>query len=131
MFFFNINKFEELRAEIEAKDKIILTAETFSLTRLDGEEVSVNLHKRDTLLLNFWATWCKPCIEEMLVDDQTSKSKYYISLESLETIKGFMRKHPNINVDTYRLDSIELPFEPKKIPFYPYHLKIYDGKIVK
>jgi thiol-disulfide isomerase/thioredoxin len=25
----------------------------------------INSHKEDTLLINFWATWCRPCVEEM------------------------------------------------------------------
>ena len=31
----------------------------------DGKSMSVSKHKGTVLLLNFWATWCQPCIEEM------------------------------------------------------------------
>jgi thiol-disulfide isomerase/thioredoxin len=38
---------------------------TFSLTRLSGERIRLSHFRNNWLLLNFWATWCMPCREEM------------------------------------------------------------------
>lgn len=40
-------------------------APAFSLKNLDGDSVRLEQLRGDYILLNFWATWCPPCINEM------------------------------------------------------------------
>jgi cytochrome c biogenesis protein CcmG/thiol:disulfide interchange protein DsbE len=40
------------------------TAPHFDVMADDGEQVSVQEFNGKALLLNFWASWCEPCIEE-------------------------------------------------------------------
>ena len=35
------------------------------LSNLDGMESSLDTIDSEYILVNFWATWCKPCVEEM------------------------------------------------------------------
>jgi peroxiredoxin len=37
----------------------------FSLTNAGGKKISLKDFRGKTLFLNFWATWCEPCREEM------------------------------------------------------------------
>jgi thiol-disulfide isomerase/thioredoxin len=37
----------------------------FELATSDGEIVSLSQFRGKTVILNFWATWCEPCKEEM------------------------------------------------------------------
>lgn len=42
-----------------------LRAPNFNLPGLDGRMVSLTDYKGKVVLLNIWATWCPPCVEEM------------------------------------------------------------------
>ncbi|MEE9165983.1 MAG: TlpA disulfide reductase family protein [Candidatus Neomarinimicrobiota bacterium] len=48
-------------------------APDFTLTDLEGDSVSLSDFKGKVVILNFWATWCAPCREEIpgFIDLQT------------------------------------------------------------
>jgi thiol-disulfide isomerase/thioredoxin len=35
------------------------------LTALNGQSIDLSQYKGKTVFINFWATWCKPCVAEM------------------------------------------------------------------
>jgi thiol-disulfide isomerase/thioredoxin len=37
----------------------------FTLERLGGGEVSASDYRGDWVVVNYWATWCAPCVKEM------------------------------------------------------------------
>jgi len=45
--------------------KNVISASDFELPDMDEEKVKLSKYRGKVVLLNFWATWCPPCIREM------------------------------------------------------------------
>ncbi len=50
-------------------------APNFELTTLDGEPFSLSQSRGKAVIVNFWATWCPPCKEEMPLLQQYSAAR--------------------------------------------------------
>ncbi len=109
--------FKELKAKIDT---------TYSLLTIDGKTILIDLKDNKllskelegkTVLLNFWATWCPPCIEEMpmlnKVYEEYKKDFVVIGIlyeknKDKEVLKAFIKKHKmkfpvTISAENFRL----------------------------
>ncbi|MEC0089805.1 redoxin domain-containing protein [Paenibacillus macquariensis] len=52
-------------------------APSFNLLGLDGSVHNLDEYKGKAMVINFWGTWCKPCVKEMpALQAQSEKWKY-------------------------------------------------------
>ena len=74
-------------------------APDFSLTALDGTTVRGSALKGNIVVLNFWATWCQPCLSEIpdLKRVAASSNAKVIGIaldpDGLKTIKPFVESN--------------------------------------
>ena len=77
-------------------------APNFTLPGLDGKMVSLTDYKGKVVLLNIWATWCPPCVEEMpsmeklhqeLKDEEFEILAVSIDESGAEAVLPFIEKH--------------------------------------
>jgi len=54
------------------KQKIAIgaLAPDFEITNTSGQKIILSDYRGKTVLLNFWASWCKPCVREMPLLDE-------------------------------------------------------------
>jgi peroxiredoxin len=58
----------------EAKEKAdVERAPEITMKRLDGKKASLSDYRGKWVFLNFWATWCPPCLQEMPEMEQFHK----------------------------------------------------------
>ena len=83
-----------------------------NLTFLDTKkrQININDYQGNLIILNFWATWCAPCKEEMPSLDQLQKNKNLENLkifpinvgqETVEKVTKFFKDLNIQNLDLY------------------------------
>ncbi|MEZ4796381.1 MAG: TlpA disulfide reductase family protein [Flavobacteriaceae bacterium] len=83
---------------IDKEDREKVSYSNWKLKDLNGNELNFADAKGKVVFLNFWATWCPPCIAEFqsiqdLYDDYKEKVVFLlVSDESPEIIKKFLDK---------------------------------------
>ena len=71
------------------------------LTDAMGNPQALSQWKGKTLVINFWATWCPPCLQEIpgfstLQEQYASKGVQFvgIALDTSDNILGYSKQHP-------------------------------------
>ncbi|MDA8441442.1 MAG: TlpA disulfide reductase family protein [Peptococcaceae bacterium] len=76
-------------------------APDFTLSRVNGQQISLSQYKGKPVIVNFWATWCPPCRMEMPTLEELSKqaaAKGFVLLavdqeEDAATVQNFFAKN--------------------------------------
>lgn len=87
-------------SETESSSSSYDIRKEIQLTDLAGQKIDLTQYQGKTIFLNFWATWCRPCIEEM-PSIATAKKQFsekdivflFASDEEAKRIESFEKKN--------------------------------------
>lgn len=88
-------------ARSERRTDPLQTLPDFRLTDLEGREVASNAWAGKVLVLNFWATWCPPCLSEIPrfveIQERLRESGVQfvgIAVDQIEDVRAFVAEQP-------------------------------------
>ena len=113
IYFIGLSNKKEVPSSNESLTKGIKEGDQLSLNwpvyKLSGEKITLSEEfNGDVLFLNFWATWCGPCVKEMpsiqsLYNQFAGRVAFAcISRENSEVLQSFMKKN-NYTIPIYRV----------------------------
>jgi thiol-disulfide isomerase/thioredoxin len=114
------------------------TQPTLHVSTLDGKTFDLAAQRGKWVIVNYWATWCVPCIKEMpdishFVATHKNVAAIGLAYEDSEPadIKAFLAKHPVVYpIAQVTLDKPLKDFdEPRGLPTT--YLISPDGKVAK
>lgn len=111
-------------------------AYAWAVRRLDGSSVDMHQFRREVLFLNFWSTWCLPCVMELasierlhrLVGPEGVVFMCIASDEDLDKLRQWVVDH-RLTAPVFALSSDDIPlvFDSDLIPAT--YLVAADGRV--
>jgi len=139
MAFVNKAKMLVMQPSVKAADEVVSIADTdyqMTFTDLNGQNFDFSTVKGKVIFLNFWGTWCPPCVAEMpaiqelynLYKDNPNVAFLLVSNEETAVVQKFIHKK-SYTLPVY-INHYKLP-EVFAISAYPTTFLISkSGKIV-
>ncbi len=111
-----------------------------SIKNIDGKETNINELSMDkVVIVNFWATWCEPCLKELdafnknlqLIEQELNSKLISVSIDDSRTVS---RIRPMVHGNSWNfeifLDTNQNIKRSLNIIDIPHTLLIYQNKIV-
>lgn len=120
VYFLRLLSFSPRTESVADREKI--NSYDWQLKGIDREDLDFNQVKGKVAVVNFWATWCMPCVAEMpsiqtLYKDYKDRVEFIlVTSDSQDKIQPFMLKH-NFDLPVYNNYTQPISeFETRTIP---------------
>ncbi len=120
--------------EVEKKDRIKLKDYDWKLVNVEGKEIDFNSVQNKVVIVNFWATWCPPCIAEMpsfqkLYNEYKNEVTFlFVAQDDLQKVKKFITSN-NYTLPVY-FEMSEGPAEMRANSLPTTYILNKSGEIV-
>jgi len=80
---------------------VSVASDNLLATALDGTAIAIAANTEKPLLINFWASWCKPCVEELPLLAQFAEQRSQtldvlaVAIDSAANVDAFLAEHPS------------------------------------
>ena len=121
-------------SEIAAEEQVTLSNYNWHLKDEDGDVIDFNEFKDNVVVINFWATWCPPCVAEMesfqkLYDSYKNEVVFlFVANDKLEKVNSFMNTNNYSFPNYFEVSSTPLELVSSSIPAT--YIINKNGKIV-
>lgn len=95
-------------------------APDFEVQTLDGGTIRLEDYEGKLIALNFWATWCPPCVQELPLLDQAQERHADAGLAVIAMNAGQTRKHVTSFLDGRDLDDLPVAMDPGREVYEAY-----------
>lgn len=130
-----VGKFDEQTVKFTKFETLF---QKISFTTTNGTKIKLADHKDKVVILNFWASWCQPCLSEFetlkkLVDKYPKRKLLVIGInndeeEPLKMVKKIEKKL-NLNFESV-VDTSSVTTSEFLISAIPASIAFYNGKVV-
>lgn len=121
-FFIKLTSLPPSTLDKNEQFKINQQAESWLIYDMKGNQVLFSSLNEKPVFLNFWATWCPPCVAELpgiieLYEKYKEEVNFVlVSNESPEKVSSFAKKHDFEEALFYQNTSLPANFSSQSIP---------------